>query len=101
MSVLGAARQAGYPKHRVMESACLILGKECDAFEREDTAYCGSQHCFGVGSCLDALHIILRALCIGDHVLPSSVETDCCIVPFGPCPAYTTSRVTPCGSVRR
>jgi dTDP-4-amino-4,6-dideoxygalactose transaminase len=61
--------------HRVMDSAWLVLGKECEAFEREYAAYCGTKHCIGVGNCLDALHIILRALDIGEGdevIVPSN-----------------------------
>lgn len=61
--------------HRVMDSAWLVLGKECEAFEREYAAYCGTKHCIGVGNCLDALHIILRAMGIGNGdevIVPSN-----------------------------
>ncbi len=50
---------------RVMESGWYILGKEVEAFEREFAAYCGVKWCVGVGSGLDALHLILRAYGIG------------------------------------
>lgn len=50
---------------RVMESGWYILGKETEAFEAEFAAYCGVQHCIGVGNGLDALHLILRAMNIG------------------------------------
>lgn len=52
--------------HRVMESGWYILGKEVDAFEQEFAAYCGVKHCIGVGNGLEALHLILRALEIGE-----------------------------------
>ena len=50
---------------RVVESNTLILGREADAFEAEFAAYCGVDHCVGVGNGLDALVFILRALDIG------------------------------------
>jgi dTDP-4-amino-4,6-dideoxygalactose transaminase len=51
---------------RVMNSGWYILGSETEAFEREFAAYCGTKHCVGVGNCLDALHMILRAYDIGE-----------------------------------
>jgi dTDP-4-amino-4,6-dideoxygalactose transaminase len=50
---------------RTMESGWYILGAEVDAFEAEFAAYCGVQHCIGVGNGLEALHLILRAYGIG------------------------------------
>src|SRR5258708_18729007 len=50
---------------RVMESGWFILGEEVRAFEQEFAAYCGAQHCVGVGNGLEALHLILRAIEIG------------------------------------
>jgi len=52
--------------HRVMESGWYILGEEVEAFEHEFATYCGVTHCIGVGNGLDALHLILRALEIGE-----------------------------------
>ncbi len=51
---------------RVMESGWYILGKECEAFEKEFANYCGTKYCIGVGNGLDALHLILRAYDIGE-----------------------------------
>ncbi|MCC5625560.1 DegT/DnrJ/EryC1/StrS aminotransferase family protein, partial [Nostoc sp. CHAB 5715] len=50
---------------RVMESGWYILGQEVEAFEAEFAAYCGTQYCVGVGNGLEALHLILRAMEIG------------------------------------
>ena len=50
---------------RVMDSGWFIQGNELSAFEREFAAYCGTEHCVGVGNGLDALHLILRAYGIG------------------------------------
>ena len=60
---------------RFMRSAWYILGKECEAFEQEFAAYCGSKHCVGVGNGLEALHLLLRAYGIGkgdEVVVPSN-----------------------------
>lgn len=51
---------------RVMASGQYILGAEVAAFEEEFAAYCEARHCIGVGNGLDALHLILRGLGIGD-----------------------------------
>ena len=61
--------------HRVMESGWYILGQEVDQFEKEFAAYCGAEHCIGVGNGLDALHLILRAYGIGpgdEVIVPSN-----------------------------
>jgi dTDP-4-amino-4,6-dideoxygalactose transaminase len=42
-----------------------ILGAQVEAFEREFAEYCGTKHCIGVGSGLDALALMLRGLGIG------------------------------------
>jgi len=46
---------------RVLRSGWYVLGPEVEGFEAEYTAYCGTQHCIGVSSGLDALILILRA----------------------------------------
>ena len=51
---------------RVMESGWYILGEGVEAFEEEFADYCGVKHCIGVGNGLDALHLILRAMEIGE-----------------------------------
>ena len=60
---------------RVVTSGCYILGAELAAFENEFAAYCGARHCVGVGSGLDALTLLLRALGIGagdEVIVPSN-----------------------------
>ncbi|WP_338926784.1 DegT/DnrJ/EryC1/StrS family aminotransferase [Mycetohabitans endofungorum] len=60
---------------RVLEAGSFVMGRELDAFEREFAQYCGAEYCIGVGSGLDALHFILRALDIGqgdEVVVPSN-----------------------------
>ena len=55
----------------VASSGIFILGPELEAFESEFSAYCGTHHCIGVGSGLDALRLLLAAsgLAPGDEVL--------------------------------
>lgn len=50
---------------RVMDSGWYILGKEVVAFENEFAAYCGTNHCVGVGNGLEALYLIIKAFNIG------------------------------------
>jgi dTDP-4-amino-4,6-dideoxygalactose transaminase len=59
---------------RFMQSGWYILGKEVEAFEQEYAAYCGTRFCVGVGNCLDAMHLVLRAWGIaqGDEVIVPS-----------------------------
>jgi len=60
---------------RFMRSAWYVLGKEVEAFEQEFAAFCGVQHCVGVGNGLEALHLILRAYGIGqgdEVIVPSN-----------------------------
>lgn len=60
---------------RVLERGWYLLGEELEAFEAEFAAYCGVEHCVGVGNGLDALHLILRALDIGagdEVIVPSN-----------------------------
>ncbi len=60
---------------RVVDAGNFVLGEEVAAFEREFASYCGSAHCIGVGSGLDALHLILRGYDIGpgsEVIVPSN-----------------------------
>ena len=60
---------------RVAGSGWFILGKELEAFERQWAAYCGSAHAVGLGNGLDALHLGLRALGVGEGdevIVPSN-----------------------------
>lgn len=60
---------------RVLDSGWYIQGEEVKAFEGEFAAWCGANHCTGVGNGLDALTLVLRAwkqqgrLKEGDEVL--------------------------------
>ena len=61
--------------HRVMHSGWYIQGDELSAFESEFAEYCNVKHCVGVGNGLDALHLILRAMDIGEGdevIVPSN-----------------------------
>ncbi|WP_414159392.1 DegT/DnrJ/EryC1/StrS family aminotransferase [Pseudomonas sp. BNK-45] len=60
--------------NRVMESGWYIQGKELEAFESEFSDYCKTDFCIGVGTGLDALHLLLVAYGIGpgDEVLVPS-----------------------------
>ncbi len=60
---------------RFMQSAWYVLGKEVEAFEQEYATYCGSKYCVGVGNCLDAMQLVLRAWVIGpgdEVIVPSN-----------------------------
>jgi dTDP-3-amino-3,4,6-trideoxy-alpha-D-glucose transaminase len=50
---------------RVLTRGVFILGEQLAEFESAFAAYCGAKHCVGVGTGLDALHLILRAYDIG------------------------------------
>src|SRR4051794_5701047 len=50
---------------RVLCRGWYILGPECEAFEREFAAYCGTADAVGVGNGTDALEIALRAAGVG------------------------------------
>jgi dTDP-4-amino-4,6-dideoxygalactose transaminase len=60
---------------RFMQSGWYVLGKEVEAFELEYAAYCGTKFCVGVGNCLEAMHLVLRAWNIGpgdEVIVPSN-----------------------------
>lgn len=50
---------------RVMNSGWYLLGKEIEAFENEFATYCEAKYCVGVANGLEALHLILKAMDIG------------------------------------
>ena len=60
---------------RVAGSGWFILGKELQAFEAAWAAYCGTTQAVGLGNGLDALHLGLRALGVGEDdevIVPSN-----------------------------
>jgi dTDP-4-amino-4,6-dideoxygalactose transaminase len=59
----------------VYDGGWFIQGEECEKFEREFAAYCGTEYCVGVATGLDALYLSLRALGIGpgdEVILPGN-----------------------------
>ena len=48
-----------------LASSRYLLGERVARFERAFAEYCGTRHCVGVNSGLDALHLLLRACGIG------------------------------------
>ena len=59
----------------VLASGWYVLGDEVSRFEEEFAAYCGVEHCIGVGNGLDALHLVLKAWGIGpgdEVIVPSN-----------------------------
>lgn len=60
---------------RVLESGWYILGEEVDAFEQEYAVYCEAKYCVGMANGLDALHLALLALGVGEGdevIVPSN-----------------------------
>ncbi|MCG3132185.1 MAG: dTDP-3-amino-3,4,6-trideoxy-alpha-D-glucose transaminase [Phycisphaerae bacterium] len=60
---------------RVLQTGAFILGDEVARFEASFAAYCGTKHCIGVASGLDALALILKGLGLGaddEVILPAN-----------------------------
>ncbi|HXB55543.1 MAG TPA: DegT/DnrJ/EryC1/StrS family aminotransferase [Vicinamibacteria bacterium] len=60
---------------RVLATTCFVGGEECDLFEQEFAAYCGTTHACGVANGTDALTLALRAYGVGpgdEVVTPAS-----------------------------
>lgn len=60
---------------RVLASGWYVLGEEVESFETAFAAYCGAAHAVGLANGLDALHLGLRALDIGEGaevIVPSN-----------------------------
>ena len=68
------ASEIDHAIQRVVHSSQFIMGEKVDAFEHEFAAYTEAEHCVGVGSGLDALHLALRAMGVGpgDEVIVPS-----------------------------
>lgn len=59
----------------VYDKGWFIQGNECELFEKEFAAYCGTQYCVGCGTGLDAIYLILKAMGIGEGdevIVPSN-----------------------------
>jgi dTDP-4-amino-4,6-dideoxygalactose transaminase len=55
----------------VVASGHFVLGRHVTAFEQQFAAYCGVEHCIGVGNGTDALELALKAVAVapGDEVV--------------------------------
>ena len=78
---------------RVVRSGYYIGGPEVAAFCEQFTAYCGAQHCIGVGNGTDALEITLRAAGVGagDEVITvanAGGYTTTAVLAIGAVPVY-------------
>jgi dTDP-4-amino-4,6-dideoxygalactose transaminase len=60
---IAAEVSAGWQE--VVAGASFILGPQVERFEARFAAFCGVEHCIGVGNGTDALELALRALGIG------------------------------------
>jgi dTDP-4-amino-4,6-dideoxygalactose transaminase len=59
----------------VLDRTAFVLAAEVDAFEAEFAAFCGVEHCVGVGNGTDAIELALRAAGIGagdEVVIPAN-----------------------------
>ncbi len=60
---------------KVINSGCFIYGAECKKFEKAFADYIGIKYCVGVGTGLDAIYLILKAMDIGlgdEVIIPSN-----------------------------
>ena len=60
---------------KVVDKSYFIQGEECEKFEEEYAAYCGTKYCVGVATGLDAIYLILKALDIkarDEVIVPSN-----------------------------
>jgi dTDP-4-amino-4,6-dideoxygalactose transaminase len=78
---------------RVAAHGWYVLGEEVEAFESEFAGFCGTHHCVGVGSGLDALHLALRACDVGpgdEVVIPShtAFPTAAAVTSVGATPTF-------------
>jgi dTDP-4-amino-4,6-dideoxygalactose transaminase len=83
----------------VLSNGRFVLGEESYLFEKEFARYCGVDHCIGVGSGTDALHLSLRALEIGpgDEVITAAntfIATAFAISYTGAKPVFTDVKRT-------
>ncbi len=90
---------------RVVSSGWYILGPEVDEFEREYAFYCDASQCVGVANGLDALHLALRAMGVGqgdEVIVPSNTYiatwlavSHCGATPVPVEPVETTYNIDP------
>lgn len=90
---------------RTLESGRYILGDEVAGFEAEFAEYCEANHCVGVASGLDALHLALLALGVGpgdEVILPANTYiatwlavSQCGAIPIGVEPDPKTYNIAP------
>jgi len=90
---------------RVLDSGWYILGSEVEAFENEFADYCSTAHCVGVANGLDAIHLALRAMDIGEGdevIVPSNTYvatwlavTQCGATPLPVEPLVSTFNIDP------
>jgi dTDP-4-amino-4,6-dideoxygalactose transaminase len=83
---------------RVFERSWYIGGEEDRAFEQAFAAYCGAEHCVGVGNGLDALMLSLKALGIGagdEVIVPSNtyIATALAVTYVGAKPVFAEPRL--------
>jgi dTDP-4-amino-4,6-dideoxygalactose transaminase len=74
-SYLEIKKEIDHAYQHVMDSGWYIQGEELKAFDSEFAEYCGVKYCIGVANGLDALHLILRAMDIGESdevIVPSN-----------------------------
>ena len=55
----------------MLNSGWYVLGEQGKSFEREFSAYCGTNHCVGCANGLDALRLSIKALGfgVGDEII--------------------------------
>ena len=83
---------------RVFARSWYIGGQEDAAFEKSFAAYCGTEHCVGVGNGLDALMLALRALGVGEGdevIVPSNtyIATALAVSYVGAKPVFVEPRL--------
>ncbi len=84
---------------RVLDKNYFIHGTECECFEKEFADYCGVKYCVGVGSGLDAIYLILKAMGIGkgdEVIVPSNtfIATALAVSYVGATPIFVEPEIT-------
>jgi dTDP-4-amino-4,6-dideoxygalactose transaminase len=90
---------------RVLDSGWYIFGEEVDAFEQEYANFCEANHCVSLANGLDALHLALLALGVGEGdevIVPSNTYiatwlavSQCGATPIPVEPDSTTYNIDP------